>query len=114
MNLVRHCRKCDTTTPWGDLRFIGMQEIPGEPSTELRNCHCGATFGESARLAEAETFARVHCQLGIVGACEVVAWLSHGVQMGSAGRAWLVEQMAGDGRNAELAEVLYDRLVGEL
>lgn len=115
MNPVRHCRKCDTTTPWGDLRFIGMQEIPGEPSTELRNCQCGCTLCLSTPyLAEASRWVRLCAQIRVRGAIHVLGSLNHSMSLSYEGRSWLLQEMSGDGHTARLAEALYDRLVGEL
>ena len=46
------CGKVFTRKQWRELLFVGLQDFPGEPLLELRNCDCGSTLAiERARAA---------------------------------------------------------------
>lgn len=112
--MIRSCQSCGTESRWSQLPYVGIQKVIDDADLELRNCHCGSTLAEELTQSEAEAWALICCQTGVPGAVQVVASLNYGMPLGHEGRAWLCETMLGDEPAARWAEVLYDRLVGEL
>ena len=49
----KHCAICDKTTPWADMKKVGVMtsaDETGTYETDMRNCACGATYAVETKV----------------------------------------------------------------